>query len=81
MHCIVTNPGVQEKLRSELFTLSSQHPTIEQLSSLRYLDQVLREVIRLYPAIPSSLRMAMEDDLLPLGEPVCIGGRFYDGVW
>lgn len=81
MYCVAANPVVQDKLRSELFTIATEHPSIEQLLSLKYLDQVLREVARLYPAIPSSLRMAMEDDLLPLEEPVRINGMKHDFVW
>ncbi|KAI0648738.1 cytochrome P450 [Trametes meyenii] len=80
MYSIASYPHVQEKLRKELLSVATEHPTIEQLSSLTYLDNVLREVVRLYPAIPSSLRMAMEDDLLPLGEPVYINGVPHDWI-
>ncbi|CDO75067.1 hypothetical protein BN946_scf184605.g8 [Trametes cinnabarina] len=74
-------PDVQEKLRKELFTIGTDTPTIEQLSSLRYLDNVLREVVRLHPSIPSSLRMSMVDDMLPLSEPVYIDGVAHDRIW
>ncbi|KAI0763276.1 cytochrome P450 [Trametes elegans] len=80
MYSVGRYPHVQEKLRSELLGLTTEHPTIEQLLSLKYLDNVLREVVRLYPAIPSSLRMAVEDDLLPLGDPVYIKGVPQDHI-
>ncbi|KAI0833830.1 cytochrome P450 [Trametes gibbosa] len=74
-------PTIQQKLRNELLTIATDHPTIEELSSLRYLDSVLREVIRLYPVLPSSLRIATEDTLVPLGEPVNINGQAHDRIW
>ncbi|KAI0759702.1 cytochrome P450 [Trametes elegans] len=63
-------PVVQEKLRSELFTIPSERPTMDELASLHYLDCVIREAIRLHPSIPSSLRVAVEDDSVTLGTPV-----------
>ncbi|KAI0363609.1 cytochrome P450 [Pilatotrama ljubarskyi] len=78
---IALYPAIQEKLRNELLTVRTDHPTIEELSSLHYLDCVLREVIRLYPVLPSSLRIAMEDTTLPLGEPVQINGQAHDRIW
>ncbi|KAI0667879.1 cytochrome P450 [Trametes maxima] len=81
MYSIASYPRIQEKLRRELLGIPTEHPTMEQLSSLRYLDNVLREVVRLYPAIPSSLRMAIDDDHLPLGEPVYIDGVPHDRIW
>ncbi|OSC98518.1 cytochrome P450 [Trametes coccinea BRFM310] len=81
MYNLARYPAVQEKLRKELFSIGTDMPTIEQLSALRYLDNVLREVVRLHPSLPSSLRMSMEDDMLPLGEPVYINGVAHDRIW
>ncbi|KAI0636251.1 cytochrome P450, partial [Trametes polyzona] len=80
MYCVASHPRVQAKLREALFTMPTEHPTIEQLLSLKYLDNVLREVVRLYPAIPSSLRMAMKDDVLPVEEPVYINHVHHDRI-
>ena len=77
---LARNPEVQEKLRHEVLSIPDEHPTIEQLSSLHYLECVIREIIRLYPAIPSSLRVAVEDDVIPLGEPVTIKGQTHDRI-
>lgn len=44
------NPDVAEKLHTELDTvLAGRAPTIEDLPKLRYLDQFVKEVLRLYP--------------------------------
>lgn len=71
---------VQHKLRSELFSLETERPTIPQLNSLHYLDGVVREAIRLHPSIPTSLRVAEKDDWMPLGTPVSSGGQMSDHV-
>ncbi|KAI0323948.1 cytochrome P450 [Cubamyces sp. BRFM 1775] len=81
MYNIARHPRIQEQLRNELRSIGTDAPTIEQISSLKYLDNVLREVVRLHPAIPSSLRMAMDDDTLPLSEPINVDGVMQDQIW
>ncbi|KAI8969893.1 cytochrome P450 [Trametes punicea] len=81
MYSLARYRHVQERLREEILSIATDLPTFEQLMSLRYLDNVLREVVRLYPAVHSTLRMAMEDDLLPLGDPVFINGVPHDRIW
>lgn len=61
---------VQSKLRGELFTIDTDNPTMDQLNALPYLDMVLRESLRLHPAVPSMGRMALKDDILPLSQSV-----------
>jgi cytochrome P450 len=39
---------------------------MEQIKSLKYLDYVVREGLRVYPPIPSTSRVAMKDDVIPL---------------
>ncbi|KAK0437709.1 cytochrome P450 [Desarmillaria tabescens] len=46
-------------------------PTWEQLnSSLPYLDAVVHETLQLHPPVSEAIRVAMEDDVLPLATPV-----------
>ncbi|KAJ7066108.1 cytochrome P450 [Mycena amicta] len=74
------NPRIQEKLREELFTLSD-NPTMDELNGLPYLEQVVRESMRLYPALVFTMRMAMQDDVLPLGKPyVDPKGKVHDSL-
>lgn len=42
---------------------------MDQLNSLPYLENVVREVLRLYPAEPHTLRIATEDVVIPVSEP------------
>ncbi|KAF9480874.1 cytochrome P450 [Pholiota conissans] len=60
---------IQDKLRDELSTISTDNPTMDELNSLPYLDAVVRETLRLHAPVPSSMRAAVKDDVVPLSEP------------
>ncbi|KAK0227136.1 cytochrome P450 [Armillaria nabsnona] len=62
---------IQNKLRAELVQFGNTDPTWEQLnSSLPYLDAVVHETLRMHPPVFESVRVATEDDVLPLATPV-----------
>ncbi|KAI6154233.1 cytochrome P450 [Pisolithus tinctorius] len=64
------NPDIQNKLRQEL-VMFGEEPTYDQLqSSLPYLDAVIHETLRVHPALIDIVRVAMEDDVIPLSEPL-----------
>ncbi|KAF9534062.1 cytochrome P450 [Crepidotus variabilis] len=63
-------PLVQAKLREELLTVSTDNPTMDELNALPYLDAVVRETLRLHAPVTAAIRMAVQDDVLPLGQPV-----------
>ena len=42
---------------------------MDELNGFPYLDAVVREVMRLYPAVEFTTRVAMEDDVIPLDVP------------
>jgi cytochrome P450 len=62
-------PDVQTKLREELLSVSTETPSMDELSALPYLDAVVRETLRLHSPVPSSIRIAMKDDVIPLNTP------------
>ncbi|EIW75917.1 cytochrome P450, partial [Coniophora puteana RWD-64-598 SS2] len=70
---------VQTKLRTELSQLPFEEIDYGQLTSLPYLDAVVHEILRLYPAVPELTRIANEDDIVPLSTPIVnAGGRTID---
>lgn len=75
-HEIATNPDVQAKLRLEIdeaLKESNGKVTYEVLNRLKYLDAVVNEVLRLYPA-PFIERVCAKDYELPPAYP---GGKTF----
>ncbi|CDO71513.1 hypothetical protein BN946_scf184910.g12 [Trametes cinnabarina] len=72
---------VQRKLRDELFTLDTASPTMDQLNSLPYLDAVVRETLRIHAPVPTTVRVANKDDVIPVAEPfVDRDGKVQNGI-
>ncbi|KAF7304534.1 hypothetical protein HMN09_00856100 [Mycena chlorophos] len=83
LHALSTHPDVQRKLRAELSSLSSLDstagtPPLDALNALPYLEQVVREVLRVHSPAMFMERKAFADDVIPLASPV-VGrdGRVY----
>jgi cytochrome P450 len=70
LYALTQAPHVQDKLRTELLTVSTDNPTMDELNGLPYLDAVVRETMRLHAPVPSILRAAIQDDVIPLEKPV-----------
>ncbi|KAF1849641.1 cytochrome P450 52A11 [Cucurbitaria berberidis CBS 394.84] len=69
---LARHPRVLDKLRKEIEYVvglgeDAPQPTREQLKMMRYLDLVLKEVLRLYPSVPVNSRAALKTTTLPLG--------------
>jgi len=58
------------KLRNQLLAVETDNPTMDELNALPYLDAVVRETLRIHPPVISTMRVATQDDVLPLNEPV-----------
>ncbi|KIJ67836.1 hypothetical protein HYDPIDRAFT_173589 [Hydnomerulius pinastri MD-312] len=78
---LAKHPEMQTRLRAELLSIAASTPIsrlttdeIESLhaglSSLPYLNNVVRESLRLIPPVHSSLRVATQDDEIPISYPV-----------
>lgn len=81
LYALTQSPKVQRKLREELLKVDTDNPTMDQLNSLPYLDMVVRETLRVHAPVPSTMRVAMKDDVLPLSKPFTDRkGNVHEGI-
>lgn len=81
LYALTQAPDVQQKLREELLTVATDNPTMDELNALPYLDAVVRETMRVHAPVPSSIRIATRDDVIPLNTPyVDVRGQVHDAV-
>ncbi|PVG01578.1 cytochrome P450 [Serendipita vermifera] len=66
---LACNPAVQDKLRAELLEVPTDHPTMEQLNALSYLDMVVRESLRYHSVVTGTVRVASQEDVIPFEKP------------
>ncbi|KAI0319671.1 cytochrome P450 [Amylostereum chailletii] len=66
LYALSKYPEVQEKLRAEVMACQDgDAPSMETLNAFRYMDAVMREALRLYTPLPTIVRIAEADDLIP----------------
>ncbi|KAJ6450783.1 cytochrome P450 [Mycena sanguinolenta] len=81
LYALALHPEVQATLRAELQTMGTDSPSLDALNSLQYLDKVVREVMRLHSPVVFTSRMAMRDDVIPLGTPYTdTRGKQHDSI-
>jgi cytochrome P450 len=62
LHVLATYPEVAQRLQDEVDSvLGSAPPTYAHLKALPYLEQVLKETLRVYPALHLGSRLAAQD--------------------
>ncbi|KAI0633788.1 cytochrome P450 [Trametes polyzona] len=69
LYALTKKPEIQRKLREQLLSVETDTPTMEELSALHYLDNVVRETLRLHAPVTQMIREAKKDDVIPLSEP------------
>lgn len=76
MYGLCRYPETQRKLRDEVLNFPGSlypdpnMPSYDELNKLPYLDAVVREALRLYAPVSSTVRNAAEDCVIPLTEPI-----------
>ncbi|KAG2339039.1 cytochrome P450 [Suillus weaverae] len=78
---LARNPDIQTKLRDECLE-SGPTPSYDDLThKLPYLDAVVNEVLRLHAAAKEIERLATQEDVIPLSEPLrTAAGNFTESV-
>ena len=63
------HPEVVSKLREEILSTvgQSRPPTYSDLKSMKYLQHVMSEILRLYPSVPFNMRHSLVDTSIPRG--------------
>ncbi|KAF4628816.1 hypothetical protein G7Y89_g9337 [Cudoniella acicularis] len=66
---LARHPEVVQRLRKEIIDRLGleRAPTYGDLKSMRYLQNVINETLRVYPVIPFNVRLALKDTTLPRG--------------
>ncbi|EPQ51541.1 cytochrome P450 [Gloeophyllum trabeum ATCC 11539] len=69
---LAKNPACQQKLRDELHAFGGEptYDDFERPDRLCYLDAVVKEGLRMYPAAVHNARVTNEEDVMPLEKPV-----------
>ncbi|KAF8906807.1 cytochrome P450 [Gymnopilus junonius] len=67
---LARHPDKQDRLREELATISGEPTAKDMQDRLPYLNAIMKETLRLYPALPYMERTATKFDIIPLRDPV-----------
>ncbi|KAI0800178.1 cytochrome P450 [Fomes fomentarius] len=74
---LAKQPHIQSRLRREVHAMErtirargDTDFTVADFEAMPYLQAVLKEILRFYPAVPHTYRQSLHDDVLPLSKPI-----------
>ncbi|KAJ7099283.1 cytochrome P450 [Mycena belliarum] len=81
LFALTQNLSAQTRLRDELLAVATDTPTMDELNALPYLDCVVRETLRVHAPVPSTSRVATQDDVVPLATPFTdVNGDVHESI-
>ncbi|KAJ7778746.1 cytochrome P450 [Mycena maculata] len=81
LFALTQNVAAQTRLREELLTVLTDNPTMDELNALPYLECVVRETMRLHAPVPTTSRVATQDDVVPLATPFTdVNGTLHETI-
>ncbi|KAK0749583.1 glycosyl hydrolase family 76-domain-containing protein [Schizothecium vesticola] len=66
-YCLARHPDAVKRLKGEMAQLGAENPTWEQLKQMKYLNNVIKEAMRLFPPISTNSRTSNKETILPVG--------------
>ncbi|KAF8175963.1 cytochrome P450 [Mycena galopus ATCC 62051] len=67
---LARHPNFQEKLRGEIHSALGTRQEAVPYDGMPLLNAFIKEIIRLYPALPLADRVALQDTIIPLAEAI-----------
>ncbi|KAL2263627.1 hypothetical protein VTK26DRAFT_5890 [Humicola hyalothermophila] len=64
---LARDPAAVQKLRDEIRALGEEYPTWEQLKRMKYLNNIIKEALRLFSPVATNCRAANKETILPRG--------------
>lgn len=61
------HPEMVQQLRAEVDVINGCLPSFDQIKDMKFLNNFIKETLRMYPPIPLNARVSSEDTFLPLG--------------
>ncbi|KEP47409.1 cytochrome P450 family protein [Rhizoctonia solani 123E] len=82
LYALTKHPNIQIKLRQELLNAGlGDEPSMEDLDKIPYLNNFIREALRVYAVVPMTAREADCDTVIPVGESYTdIYGNIQHGI-
>ncbi|KAJ7927254.1 cytochrome P450, partial [Mycena leptocephala] len=67
---LARQPDLQDKLRGEINSFLGANGRNVTYDNMPLLDAFIKEILRFYPAVPITDRIAVQDTVIPLGESI-----------